>query len=124
MIQRPTDLTVKARTNLGEFFRDPLRVVHAEFGKSFVSWIVHSWHDRDVDYTEGHDLSCHSAEISTSVTGQDAASGRGKPRPYTREKPPARMPFEAQGKSALRCELRRSLRLGWRRGGGFGCRYQ
>src|SRR5216684_2218865 len=57
-IQGTGNLTVETHANFGELFRDPWGVVHAEFRKSLLSWVVHSWHDRDVDYTEGHDLSC------------------------------------------------------------------
>jgi hypothetical protein len=39
--------------------------VNTKVSQRFLSWIVYVRHSREVDYTEGHDLSCPYSNMQT-----------------------------------------------------------
>jgi hypothetical protein len=52
------ELAAEMRANFGEASGDLRSLSYAESRERLVETEIRSWHDREVDYTEGHDISC------------------------------------------------------------------
>src|SRR5260370_37915980 len=73
-----SELLVEACLFVREQLFDRERVVDCQSNECFLGWIFYTWHSREVDYTEGHDISCPYGRTSAAFRKRTPRQKRGE----------------------------------------------